>query len=301
MDCGDLSLTLRDIPSFMAIGAHCDDIDLHCGGTFARLTREGSRGCYVVGVENAYVGPHYVVASSHEGLAVRRAEATRAAAILGAEKVEWLGMKSGYFSTAAPGSTIYPRLDSLETIHQELRDAIFSGLPPVAHARYHPDCVARLTDIIRSFSPALILTHFPDDIHHDHYSLAGFVVHVVRRLRRNCLREIPLWFWEPGSYGPMAGFAPDRLVELTAGDVATKQAAIDCYASQFSDQVRTFAADRSRAYGRIAGLEYAEGFSECRFYQGNPWQGEAEFLKPLVDGLPKRVIERLGNREVGEK
>ena len=42
---------LKEIDRFIAVGAHCDAVDLRCGGTFGRLTREGKRGCYVVAVE----------------------------------------------------------------------------------------------------------------------------------------------------------------------------------------------------------------------------------------------------------
>ena len=65
----------------MAIGAHCDDIDLRCGGTFARLVREGKEGLYVVAVENAYSGTHFSAPDSREILKIRREESLRASTL----------------------------------------------------------------------------------------------------------------------------------------------------------------------------------------------------------------------------
>lgn len=285
-------MELQSIDAFMAIGAHCDDVDLRCGGTFARLVREGKRGRYVVAVENAYVGAHYSVRDSREALATRRAESTTASAILGADRLEWLTLKSFYFSTPEAGSRVYASFDTVEVLCEELKDVILDGLPPVATADHFPRCCERLRRLVEDFAPQVIFTHSPDDRHPDHYSLSRFVEFIVGQLNHEG-RNIELCFWEPGSGGPIVEYRPDFFVELSQDDVAAKQKAIDCYISQFpKGLVATFAADRARAYGKLVGVEYAEAFRKCPCPRQDPWKGECDFLRRLARGTEATEIYR---------
>ena len=277
----------------MAVGAHCDDVDLRCGGTFARLTREGKRGCYVVAVENAHAGSHYHVASSQDALAIRRNESTKASVILGADRLEWLGFKSFYFSTPEPNSRIYPSFDSVEALREELKDAILTGLPPVANADRFSVCRDRLGQLIKDFSPQVVLTHSPDDRHPDHYALSRFVEFIVRE-QNSRGGNIDLLFWEPGSAGPIVEYVPDLFVELSENDVKRKQRAIDCYLSQFpKDLVNTFAADRAGAYGKLVNIEYAESFRKGSCDPRDPWDGQPGFLRSLEGAFGKKDLYRL--------
>ena len=256
------NMDLQSIESFMAIGAHCDDVDLRCGGTFTRLAGQGKRGCYVVCVENAYTSEEYKprLRTSSDALAIRRAESTRGSQIIGATRLEWLEMKSYYLSTAEPGSRIYPSFDSMEALAAELEDVIFAGLPPVANADRFESCCRRLRDLLIDFEPQIVFTHTPDDRHGDHYAVSRFVEHIVRQLNDEGAR-IELWFWEPGSKGAIVAFEPNFYVELSAEHVAVKQNAVDCYASQFPrGTMDTFAADRAERCGRLAGMTCAEAF-----------------------------------------
>ena len=244
---------MNEIKRFMAIGAHCDDIDLRCGGTFARLVREGKEGCYVVGVENAYVGKHFFVEDSYKALEIRRQESLEAARIIGANKVEWLEFKSFYFSKLALRSKIFPSFDSAESIYKDLKNAILRGLPPVANADRFARCRDKLIQLIDDFSPQIIFTHSPDDRHPDHYALARFVEFIVRKINRDG-KNVEIYFWEPGSNGPIVGFAPNCFFEMADRDVATKQKAIECYKSQYPQGLLdNFAVKRARNYGKIAG------------------------------------------------
>ncbi len=272
-------MKVKDINSFIAIGAHCDDVDLRCGGTFSRLAREGKKGCYVVSVENAYTGSHFSVKDSHEALAIRRNESAKASLLLGAERLEWLEFKSFYFSTPEAGSRVYPSFESLTSLQEELKDVIFSGLPPVANADCFPACRDRLNRLLDEVSPDAVFTHSPDDRHPDHYSLSRFVEMTVRE------RNIDLYFWEPGSGGPIGGYAPDFFVELSEEDVKRKQEAIDCYPSQFPEGLLSgFAEDRARAYGEYAGVKYAEAFRKGSCGRSDPWKSTAPFLRTLKNG-----------------
>jgi LmbE family N-acetylglucosaminyl deacetylase len=273
-------MQLEEINRFMAIGAHCDDVDIRCGGTFARLSREGKKGCYVVAVENAHTGSHCRLRSSREALAIRRSESTKAAAMLGADRLEWLEFKSFYFSTEEPDSEIYPSFDSLEALREELKDAVLTGLPPVANAYEFPACRDRLNDLLDDFSPQVVFTHSPDDRNPDHYAVARFVDRILAD-RRNRAGGTELYCWEPGSAGPIVGYVPDLFVELSRDDVEKKQRAIDCYLSQLRDGAPGFAPGRAKAYGRLANVEYAEVFRRAGCERGDPWKGPPPFLGAL--------------------
>ena len=287
---------LGSIDAFMAVGAHHDDVDLRVGGTFARLVREGKSGCYVVAVDNAYVNAQYTNAQdSHEALATRRREATRASQILGAGRLEWLEFKSFFFSTPELHSQIYPSFDSLQAAQHELRNAILQGLPPVANADRFPQCRSRFAELIEEFAPQVIFTHSPDDRHPDHYALSRFVELMVRELNEGG-REIELLFWEPGSAGPIAGFAPNFFVELSKEDVRKKQKALDGYVSQFpKGKIDTFAEDRAGTYGGMAGVTYAEPFRKgsCEPPGQDAWRPRLGFFDEIKRGAAPREVYRL--------
>jgi len=72
----------------LAVGAHHDDIELGCGGTLARLAREGHR---TFGLTLTNSETHYDLAGIHRTSEVARAEAQQAAAVLGLTLVELEG------------------------------------------------------------------------------------------------------------------------------------------------------------------------------------------------------------------
>lgn len=289
-------MTLASVGKFMAVGAHCDDVDLRLGGTFSRLTREGKQGCYVVAIENAFVGAHHTVADSYEALRVRREESTRASQIIGAARLEWLELKSYYFSAAEPKSRIFPSFDSPESLREELKDAIFQGLPPAANASAYPQCRDRFTQLIDDFQPDVIFTHSPDDRHPDHYAMSRFVEFMVAELRESG-RELELCFWEPGSGMPIVGFFPNLFVELSEEDVAKKQQAIDCYVSQFpTGLVDTLAADRAAEYGKLLGVKYAEPFRSGICDPTDPWRGRCGIFDVLERSAEEHTVYRLASQ-----
>lgn len=72
----------------LAVGAHHDDIELGCGGTLARLVREGHR---VFGLTLTNSETHYDFRGIHRTSAVARRESERAAQVLGLTLVELAG------------------------------------------------------------------------------------------------------------------------------------------------------------------------------------------------------------------
>ncbi len=288
---------LRAGEKFMAVGAHCDDVDLRCGGTFSRLVREGAQGCYVVAVENAYVCAHFPVKDAHEALRTRREEATRASEILGASRLEWLDFKSYYFNTLDnPFKHIFPTFESLDMLNREMKDVDFIGGPPVHIADRLPQCLDTFKRLVLDVGPRIIFTHAPDDRHPDHYAMARFVEKAVREIS-NDGAEIKLCFWEPGSAGPMMSFQPDLFVELSEEDIETKRRALDAYVSQDpnGEHVRraSFASHRAAAWGRLAGIPFAEAFATYSCTQKTVWEGESDVIRQIADGTPTPKVWRL--------
>ncbi len=274
----------------MAIFAHCDDIEMRVGGTVARMVREGKRVAYVVCVENASVGPHVTERpTAREMLARRRAESQRAAALLGVARVEHLAFKS-YYLSREDGSVVYPTFADAETAAAELRDVVFDGLPPVLNGYTIPACRDRLLGLIREERPQLILTQSPDDRHPDHYAVARLVTLLVEDLRRDGA-DLDLWYGEPGTGGAMAEFWPSAFVELSAGDLRRRQEAFACFPSQFAGDMRPYALERCRAYGRAAGVPLAEAF------RAGSWPdmgtGDNDATARIAAGPPAPEVVRL--------
>lgn len=280
----------RRLERVIALFAHCDDVELRVGGTFARLVREGRRVTYVVAVENAYVGGHVRPRPpARAALDIRRAEATRAAGILGAARLEFPALKSYYFSRE-DGTVVYPTFADPQTTAAELGDVVYHGLPPVLNAYTIPAARDRLLDIIRSERPQAIFAHAPDDRHQDHYCMARLVSLLVEDLNREGA-GIEVWHSEPGSGGAMVEFRPTVYVELSAEDVRRKQEACACFPSQFDDDRRAYALARCQAYGRLAGVPYAEAFCPGTW----PRQGDAdgEALARIAAGPQPPEVVRL--------
>ncbi|MCZ7545518.1 MAG: PIG-L family deacetylase [Anaerolineae bacterium] len=75
------------VKSVLAVGAHPDDIEILCAGTLARYAQAGVR--VVIGVATDGSAGHMAIPPD-ELAGIRRAEAERAAAVIGAELI-WMG------------------------------------------------------------------------------------------------------------------------------------------------------------------------------------------------------------------
>lgn len=219
----------------LAFAAHPDDVELTCSGTLMRHKDLG----YSIGIVDLTAGQ----LGTRGTAAIRAEEAAAAAEILGLDVRENLGMEDGFFVN--------------DKAHQ-----------------------LRVIEAIRAYQPDIVFCNAVRDRHIDHgkasnlVSDACFLSGLVKiETFREGKKQEP---WRPKAvyhYIQDRYIEPDFVVDITAY-FERKQAAILAYKTQFysgeSDLPQTpisskdflgFLEGRSRDFGRIIGVTYAEGFT----------------------------------------
>jgi LmbE family N-acetylglucosaminyl deacetylase len=203
----------RPIERVLCLGAHCDDLEIGCGGTVMKLA--------------AMRRPLHVTWVVFSGTDARAAEA-RAAATAMLEGVK-----------------------QQEIVIKRFRDGFF------------PSLIGEIKDefeaLKRTVAPDLILTHWRQDLHQDHRTIA--------ELTWNTFRDHLILEYEIPKYDGDLG-SPNVFVTL---DEALVQRKIDTIVSSFPSQVgrQWFTEDLFRALLRLRGMEanadsrHAEAFY-CR-------------------------------------
>jgi LmbE family N-acetylglucosaminyl deacetylase len=79
----------------LVVAAHPDDIEFGCAGTVARWTSEGAEVTYCI-VTDGSTGTQDTAMMGERLAEVRRGEARRAAEVVGARDIIWLGYRDGY-------------------------------------------------------------------------------------------------------------------------------------------------------------------------------------------------------------
>lgn len=244
----------------VAVHAHPDDIEMQCAGTLLKLKRLGCR------ISVATMTPGDCGSAEHEAdeiAEIRRGEAARAAAILGAD---------------------YTCLE-------------FRDLSIV----FDNDSRHRVTEYIRRTAPDIILTAPPVDYMHDHEITSALVRDAIfnasvpnYKTRQwdpaSPLTRIPwLYFVDAvegmDHYGHQQSL--DFIVDVSA-EFATKQEMLACHASQREWLRRQHGIDEylhacerwGRLRGEQIGVEFGEGF---RQYKGHPCPTE-NLLAELLSG-----------------
>jgi len=220
----------------LVVAPHPDDAEIHAGGLIASHVRAG----IPVVIIDATRGEM----ASRGTVAERVEEAAAAAAILGVQARENLGLRDGYLA----GDPIALRDGLVDAIrrHRASTVACLSG-----HAR-HPDHVALAAAASVAAKAAAL---------HGLATPSGAAA--VARVR--------LWFYEAELRADRA----DVLIPLSQADWDQKMAAIRCYRSQLATvadtrlpqtsiatpDFLTWIEDRGRAWGREAGAPFAEAIA----------------------------------------
>lgn len=192
----------------LAIGAHPDDIEIDCAGVIANAVRDGKQIVTIIASDGARGG----------NPAVRKAEAQRAAELLGIARVYFL------------------------------------GFPDTRLAEFFNPLTQAIGKLLKLEMPAALFVHSLQDIAPDHVAVARSALLMVR--------NIPLILAYRGTPFYSRAFSPAYFVELDATALELKQRVLACFESQNAQD--RFGMDYVEAnavyYGRMAGVQYAEGF-----------------------------------------
>jgi bacillithiol biosynthesis deacetylase BshB1 len=222
----------------LAFGAHPDDVELSCSGTIAKEVSLGKK----VGIVDLTRGELGTRGSAD----LRDKEAANAAKILGVSIRENLGFADGFF--------INDKTHQLEIIK-----------------------------MIRKYKPEIVLCNAIDDRHIDHAkgsSLVSDACFLSGLLKIETELDGKLQEkWRPKHvyhYIQWKNIAPDFVVDIS-DFIEEKKNAVLAYKSQFYDPKSTEAETpitsknfidsihyRSRDFGRLIGVEHAEGFTTER-------------------------------------
>jgi LmbE family N-acetylglucosaminyl deacetylase len=200
----------------LAIGAHPDDLELAVGGALARLARDGARVVMaIVSIPNEYP--------------TRRAEAERAAAILGCELRLLIDGRCA-------------RIDDLKNYQ----------------------LVGMLDALVQELSPAAVMTHSAHEFHRDHVAVHNACFSTQRlkafdflHFNPTMCRPVPINF-HPRAYIDVSDTIDVKMQAIEAHASQFRSRGLD------SEMYR----DLARLNGRMVGVKYAEGLDVARMLLG---------------------------------
>jgi LmbE family N-acetylglucosaminyl deacetylase len=234
----------------IAVGAHPDDVEIACGGTLAKLVRQG----YQVGIIDLTDGEP---TPGSAGPDVRLAEAQRAAETLGAQVRVTLDL---------PNRRLFDSFEARVALAKEFRKYRpkivigFGDKTPMASPDHWQ--AMQITDAAVFYSR---LTKW--DQHFD-----GLPVHAI---------QAQLYFrlaFEPETLG---GFPSHFTVDI-AETLETKLASVACYATQFPP-AKAHVFDRIRGAAMIAGA--ACGFAAGETFISTRMLGALDLVKTVLPRL----------------
>ncbi len=219
--------------NILGIGCHPDDLEIACGGTLARYVKQGHKVfmCHIANGNNGHV-----IIQPGELSKIRRAEAQRAAAVIGAESL-----------------TLDVDDQTVEAGNKEVRN--------------------KLVEIVRYTKADVIITQNPRDYMRDHEQASQLaediswcctVPHLIAGSEAHSVFPV-IFYMEPLAG---IGFIPTEYVDITE-EMEQKLEAIACHDSQLSwmkDNTHIdfldFVKTGNKYRGAQAGVPFAEGFRQ---------------------------------------
>lgn len=126
------------------------------------------------------------------------------------------------------------------------------------------ELIDRIDKLVRAHDPSVVITHAASNFHHDHVLVHKACVAAQR------LHFFDMLCFYPTSCHPVSTpFHPQAYIDITR-TIEKKMAAINQHVTQFG--CRGLTTDHyvsvAREYGRLAGVEYAEGLEVSRLNLG---------------------------------
>lgn len=227
--------------NLLFFGAHPDDLEILAGGTIARAVQAGHR-VWMAVATNGNVGTPDLDRPTIA--AIRKAEAERAAALLGAEGLIWMDEDDEFLFDDRP-----TRLKFVDAIRRAEADIIVTHNP----ADYHPDHIAtsKLATDARILSAVRLI-----ETAHPHLSRS------------------PELYYMDSIAG--IGFVPQFYTDISE-QYEQKMAALRSHESQnawiaaiFDHDLTGIASVQSAFRGLQAGTRYAEAFSQPTYWPKQP-------------------------------
>lgn len=141
-----------------------------------------------------------------------------------------------------------------EILGCELRILMEGGCRRIEDMKTY-ELVRMLDGLITEYSPAALVTHGPNDFHHDHVAVYHAAVSTQR------LSQFDFYSYMPTMCRPVpVPFQPRAFIDISQ-TIDKKIQAIAAHPSQFSSRGVTFELyrDIARVTGRMCGVDYAEG------------------------------------------
>ncbi|NOZ28635.1 MAG: hypothetical protein GXP39_11360 [Chloroflexi bacterium] len=204
----------------LAIGAHFDDVELGCGGTLARHAQNGDEVIIYVVTNSGYTDYAQRVIRRPE---IALAEGERAAEILGASR-------------------------------------LLCGDFPTNDLQFNERLVCSLRKIIDEEEIELIYTHWIDDIHLDHQSVARATLSAGRHVPR-------MFMYRSNYYDTNKFFRGNFYVDIT-DTIELKKRAIMAHESEYNrigEKWLRFFMNQNQNDGQKIGVEYAECFEVVKY------------------------------------
>lgn len=251
----------KTTPCIAAILAHADDLELNCGGTFAKHIARGYKGVYGVlslcnsgwNKDSGHGGY-----SPSRGIVPRRAaEAAAAAKVFGAEFFQ-LDLMENIFTDSA-GKIVavdFPRKGyrGEEPPRGGVPLAVAAGAGSTGF--FKDDSVDRVADVLIRNRPRIVICQIVDTNNPDHFA-AALIVHKAYRLAARSVKLGPLYMG--CAEDAFVKKAPDLIVDIT-GHEATVEQALQCHQSQGGPGMIAGRHKFWRQWGRRIRVRSAEPF-----------------------------------------
>ena len=222
--------------SVLVVAAHPDDEILGCGGTMARLTREGHEVRIAILAEGMSSRDAHREDADPQQLQHLHARAQQAADKVGAKEVVLCKLPDN-------------RLDTVPLL----------------------EVVKQVEELVARFRPEVIYTHHPGDLNVDHGVVHRAVLTATRPVAGQCVKEIYAFEvpssteWAFQRLEPL--FRPSVFVDITE-TLETKIEALTCYDTETRKFPHPRSAEALRAiakrWGSVVGLPAVEAFELIR-------------------------------------